>query len=250
MTRDDLFNTNASIVADLAAVCAKEAPNAQVLVIANPVNSTVPIVSEVYKKAGVKGYQQRCAAHFLKLASETSSPASIFGVTTLDVVRARTFVAGLKKLDPTKLKIPVIGGHAGITILPLLSAVHEAGFSNEELEALTKRIQFGGDEVVAAKAGTGSATLSMAYAGAEFATSVMRALQGEANVVECAFVGATKVVDGLSYFSSPIKLGKNGVESIPELGKLSAFEQAKLTALKPELAASIQKGIEFVAKRQ
>ena len=32
-----------------------------------------------------------------------------------------------------------------------------------ELEALTKRIQFGGDEVVKAKAGAGSATLSMAY---------------------------------------------------------------------------------------
>jgi hypothetical protein len=42
-------------------------------------------------------------------------------------------------------------------------------FSAEDKAALTKRIMFGGDEVVAAKAGAGSATLSMAQAGAEFA---------------------------------------------------------------------------------
>jgi malate dehydrogenase len=34
--------------------------------------------------------------------------------------------------------------------------------SDEEIEALTKRIQLGGDEDVKAKDGTGSATLSMA----------------------------------------------------------------------------------------
>ena len=55
-----------------------------------------------------------------------------------------------------------------------LAAVHAAGAEREstaqkawkaEREALTVRIQFGGDEVVKAKAGAGSATLSMAYAG-------------------------------------------------------------------------------------
>ena len=40
-----------------------------------------------------------------------------------------------------------------------------ATFSDADREALTVRIQFGGDEVVQAKAGAGSATLSMAYAG-------------------------------------------------------------------------------------
>jgi len=40
----------------------------------------------------------------------------------------------------------------------------ESLFNNEEkLAALIKRIQFGGDEVVEAKGGAGSATLSMAY---------------------------------------------------------------------------------------
>jgi malate dehydrogenase len=53
MTRDDLFNTNASIVRDLAKGVADHAPKAMLGIIANPVNSTVPIVAEVYKKAGL-----------------------------------------------------------------------------------------------------------------------------------------------------------------------------------------------------
>jgi len=53
MTRDDLFNTNANIVRDLAKGVADHAPKAMLGIIANPVNSTVPIVAEVFKKAGL-----------------------------------------------------------------------------------------------------------------------------------------------------------------------------------------------------
>merc|ERR1712071_370747 len=70
MTRDDLFNTNASIVATLAAAAAKVCPDAMVAIISNPVNSTVPIAAEIFKKAGVY------------------NPKKIFGVSTLDVVRS------------------------------------------------------------------------------------------------------------------------------------------------------------------
>jgi malate dehydrogenase len=130
----------------------------------------------------------------------------LFGVTTLDITRARTFVAGLKKLDVKKLQVPVVGGHAGTTILPLLSQNNlGATFTQEELEALTKRIQFGGDEVVEAKAGAGSATLSMAYAGAEFTYSVLRALNGATDVVECTFVQST--VTDAPFFASKVHLG-------------------------------------------
>ena len=44
---------NAGIVRDLATGVATTAPKAFVLVISNPVNSTVPIVAEVFKKHGV-----------------------------------------------------------------------------------------------------------------------------------------------------------------------------------------------------
>ena len=127
-------------------------------------------------------------------------------MTTLDITRARTFVADLKKVDVNKVQVPVVGGHAGTTILPLLSQ-NNLGltFTQEEIEALTKRIQFGGDEVVEAKAGAGSATLSMAYAGAEFTFSVLRALNGAANVVECTFVQST--VTDSPFFASKVQLG-------------------------------------------
>lgn len=98
MTRDDLFNTNAGIVRDLAEAAAKVAPKAFVAIITNPVNSTVPIVSEVYKN------------------NDVYDPKRIFGVTTLDVVRAQAFVAELKKLDVANTVVPVIGGHAGIKL--------------------------------------------------------------------------------------------------------------------------------------
>jgi len=52
MTRDDLFAINAGIVASLAEAVATHCPDAWVLVISNPVNSTVPIFAEVLKARG------------------------------------------------------------------------------------------------------------------------------------------------------------------------------------------------------
>lgn len=228
MTRDDLFNTNASIVRDLCKVCAEAAPRALLAIISNPVNSTVPIASEVYKKVG------------------SYDPNRIFGVTTLDVVRASAFISELKNLNPSELQVPVVGGHAGTTIIPLISqAKPPVSFPHDQLEPLIKRIQDAGTEVVKAKAGTGSATLSMAYAGARFALSLLRGLKGEPNVVECSYVRSS-VVPGLDYFSTPILLGKNGLEKNLGLQNLSEYEKKMVDAAKSELQASIKKGEDFV----
>jgi malate dehydrogenase len=139
MTRDDLFKINAGIVRTLCEGIAKCCPNAIVNLISNPVNSTVPIAAEVFKKAG------------------TYDPKRLLGVTALDVVRANTFVVSIAFLfslviefrsyycmsicwcilfyfifllqaevlgvDPREVDVPVVGGHAGVTILPLLSQV-------------------------------------------------------------------------------------------------------------------------------
>ena len=173
MTRDDLFKINAGIVKTLVEGIAEFCPKAFVLVISNPVNSTVPIAAEVLKKAGV------------------FDPRRLFGVTTLDVVRAETFVADITGAsDPSKTVIPVIGGHSGETIVPLFSLAKPAvKIPEDKLDTLVKRrlrllpyyarglsdkpqvFQFGGDEVVQAKDGAGSATLSMAYAGFRYAPS-------------------------------------------------------------------------------
>ena len=45
-------------------------------------------------------------------------------------------------LDPTKVNVPVIGGHAGVTIIPLISqATPSVQFPEDQLKALTERIQ-------------------------------------------------------------------------------------------------------------
>ena len=86
-------------------------------------------------------------------------------------MRANTFFSQMKGLPVEKVQVPVIGGHSGPTIVPLFSHVaSEFGisFQPKEIESLTRRVQYGGDEVVQAKHGGGSATLSMAFAVREF----------------------------------------------------------------------------------
>jgi malate dehydrogenase len=101
----------------------------------------------------------------------------------------------------------VIGGHSGATIIPILSAT-KLNFTDSEVEALTQRIQFGGDEVVKAKDGAGSATLSMAFAGSRFVNSLLEAAVLKKSVTECTFVKSTAASDhGLDYFSTVVELG-------------------------------------------
>jgi len=234
MTRDDLFNTNASIVRDLASAIAEHAPEAHVLIISNPVNSTVPIVANVFKQAG------------------TFNPAKLYGITTLDVVRASRFLSEIVPgTDPKDITVPVVGGHSGVTIVPLLSQT-EIGknVSGEEWKALVHRIQFGGDEVVKAKDGAGSATLSMAYAAAKFTHALLRALGGESGIVTPAFVQSPLYEnEGIEFFSSNVELGTEGVSKIHPLGTLSPEEHELVAAAIPELKKNIEKGVSFVSKQ-
>ncbi|MGF1757987.1 malate dehydrogenase [Photobacterium sagamiensis] len=228
MDRADLFNVNAGIVKSLAEKIAVVCPKACVGIITNPVNTTVAIAADVLKKAGV--YDKR----------------RLFGVTTLDVIRSETFVAELKGKDPSGIRVPVIGGHSGVTILPLLSQVEGVEFTEEEIKALTPRIQNAGTEVVQAKAGGGSATLSMGQAACRFGLALVRALQGEQGIVECAYVEG----DGkhARFFAQPVLLGKEGAKEVMDYGKLSAFEQEALDSMLDTLSSDIALGEEFAAK--
>jgi len=245
MTRDDLFKINAGIVHDLATGVAVNSPKAFILVISNPVNSTVPIVAEVLKKHGV------------------FDPKRLFGVTTLDVVRASTFVA--EKLgdlaQAPQIRVPVVGGHSGVTIVPLLSQSSHpipADTPAKEIEALVTRVQNGGDEVVKAKDGAGSATLSMAYAGSEFAKKILEAIKGETGIKVPTYVNLASDPEGrealqqelgkeLDYFSPVVQLGPDGVSKILPLGNITNPERELIVAALPELAVSIEKGVSFVA---
>jgi len=244
MTRDDLFKINAGIVRDLVTGIAQFSPKAFVLIISNPVNSTVSIAAEVLKKHGV------------------FDPARLFGVTSLDVVRASTFSATVAgKPDPSEFTVPVVGGHSGETIVPLLSlATPKFELSDEQRDALVNRIQFGGDEVVKAKDGAGSATLSMAYAGFRFAESLLKAVAGAKGVVEPTYVylpgvaggeEVRKVVGDLDYFAVPVELGPSGaVKATNPLGSISEHEKTLLAKAIDGLKGNIEKGVKFITESE
>ncbi len=226
MDRSDLFNVNAGIVKNLIQQIAKTCPQACIGVITNPVNTTVAIAAEVLKKAGVYNKDK------------------LFGVSTLDIIRSNTFVAELKGKSTAEINVPVIGGHSGVTILPLLSQIPGLSFSDQEVADLTKRIQNAGTEVVEAKAGGGSATLSMGLAAARFGLSLVRALQGEKGIVECAYVEG----DGeyARFFAQPLLLGKNGIEERQAIGPLSAYEKQAIEGMLDTLKKDIALGEDFI----
>ena len=227
MTRADLFNINGNIIKNLIEKVADVCPNACIGIVSNPVNTLVPLAAEVLRKKGV--YDKR----------------KLFGVSTLDVVRAKSFVSELKEKHAETVKVPVIGGHSGPTILPLLSQALSEGrkidFTQEEIESLTHRIQNAGTEVVEAKAGGGSATLSMAEAGARFAVAVFKALLGE-DCVRYAYVESKKDSGYPEFFAHPVRFGLTGVEELLPIGQLSEYEQA----LEEVLEADIKLGKDFV----
>ncbi|KIJ27697.1 hypothetical protein M422DRAFT_190684, partial [Sphaerobolus stellatus SS14] len=228
----DIPQINASIVRDFATAIVRNVPKAHILVISNPVNSTVPIVARTLEKAG------------------TYDPTRLFGITTLDVVRASRFLSSIAGTDPAQTPVTVVGGHSGVTIVPLLSQ-SSAGTAveqgSEAWKALVHRIQYGGDEVVQAKDGAGSATLSMAYAAAKFTNLLLRALKGEAGIVTPTFVKSPLFASqGIEFFSSAVELGPNGVKKIHDLDNITAQEQELVNAALPELKKNIEKGFAFV----
>ncbi|ETS86280.1 hypothetical protein PFICI_00108 [Pestalotiopsis fici W106-1] len=239
MTRDDLFKTNASIIRDIFQEVAKTCPRALCCIVTNPVNSTVPVAAETLRKAGV------------------FDPTRLFGVTTLDVVRASTFASHVDtSIDPQSIKVPVIGGHSGAPILPLYSqAQPPVHLDNDTLAQVIHRVQFGGDEIVKSKQGAGSATTCMAYAGFRFVKALLTAQAGTA-VVEEAYVylpgvpggDALAAELGVDYFAVKVKLTENGASQAFPIGQLSENEQKLLQIAITDLRANIATGLDFMAQ--
>lgn len=127
-----------------------------------------------------------------------------------------------------------------------------------------------------AKAGAGSATLSMAYAGAEFAEKIVKALNGEKGIVTPTFVSLSSDKSGgefvqkelgkdIEYFSTRVELGvrfsslcsvnfityiirtqqPEGVEKILPIGETTHYEKELISAAIPELEGNIAKVFSF-----
>lgn len=250
MTRADLFNINALIVRDLVSAAGRTCPKAAILIISNPVNATVAIAAAVLKKQGV------------------FNPRKLFGVTTLDSVRAETFLAQLVDEKPETLrgKISVVGGHSGDTIVPLVNFDRslEAKLrkvSSADYAAFVQRVQFGGDEVVKAKNGAGSATLSMAYAGYRFASNVLASMVGSGEqraVPDSAYiylagnaegVRLSSTLNDVEFFSVPVHLENGEVASFVDPWLLVKTDEEKkmISVALKGLGASIVQGTNFVA---
>jgi malate dehydrogenase len=223
-SRDDLFKINAGIAKGICEAAAKFCPDAVLGLIVNPVNSIVPAMAELYKKKGL-------------------NPLNVIGVTTLDCVRANKFVGEITSKNPNFVRIPVVGGHAGATILPLFSQDKAAAtIDAAKIGDLDKKVQDAGTVVVEAKGGKGSATLSMAYSGARFGSAVLAGMQGRRRT-ECAYV-ASEITD-LPYFTSKVVFGENGVAKVLPLGTLNEHETTRLEEVKKQLKDEIQTGLDY-----
>merc|ERR1712039_165006 len=163
-----------------------------------------------------------------------------------DIVRANKFVHEITGVPVENIDVPVVGGHAGTTILPLFSQVPAAkSIPADKIPALDKHVQDAGTDVVNAKGGKGSATLSMAYAGAKFANAVLSGLAGT-ETTECAYVARDPDERSeLPYFSSRVTFGTTGVQKVHDIGKLNEYERDRLLECVRTLRGEIDMGLEF-----
>merc|ERR1719263_533106 len=141
-------------------------------------------------------------------------------------------------------------GHAGQTIMPVFSQdLHGSSLPAEEIEAFDKRVQDAGTEVVNAKNGKGSATLSMAYAGARLGKAVLAGLAGK-QTTEAAYVPVEGFdISDLPYFTTKVTFGVNGVECIHPVGELNEYEMGRLQEATDQLRSEIQTGLDYAAKQ-
>mmetsp|Transcript_38966 Transcript_38966/g.121362 ORF Transcript_38966/g.121362 Transcript_38966/m.121362 type:complete len:360 (+) Transcript_38966:1-1080(+) len=228
-SRSDLLKINANIAKSIVEACARFCPEAVVGLIVNPLNSVVPAMARLYEKAGL-------------------DPLRICGVTTLDAVRANKFVHEQSGAPIERISVPVVGGHTGVlsgaSAVPLLSQDRVAArLPQAARDGVVQRVQRANAEVADAKRGKGSATLSVAYAGARFGKAVLAGLSG-APAVEGALVRSS-VFDGLDYFASRVTFGPRGAERVHPVGRVTQGEGELLKSAARILQEEIMEGLAY-----
>lgn len=263
MTRDDLFTVNAKIVTDLTDAIYHHCDLSKVfvLLISNPVNSLVPVMYYRFKQL----------LNHKTTNISVGIERRIFGITKLDVVRASTFLKHEYEkvtghLSSNMPFVPVIGGHSGDTIIPLFSQnTWSQVLSEEVLQNLVNRVQYGGDEIVKAKGGKGSATLSMAHAGFKCVQDFFNLVVGNVHEIESInFVpllgfdgnpiarGAEKLLNRIGntpFFSIPMAIDLKGTCAINYnlLNNLNPYESKELLPLcLTKLKKNIENGKAFI----
>ena len=207
MSRDDLLNTNAKIMADVVGKVTAASPNSILIIVSNPLDA---MAQAAYKHS--KFNRER-----------------VIGMAgVLDSARFRTFIAEELKVSVENVTAFVLGGH-GDTMVPLPRYSTVAGIpitelmNKETVARLVDRTANGGAEIVK-HLKTGSAYYAPSAAAVEMVEAI---LKDKKKILPCAaYLQGEYGINGL-YVGVPCKLGERGLEQIIEI-KLTPEEQAAL----------------------
>ena len=207
MSRSDLLEANAKIVASIAPQVKAQAPDAILITVTNPLDIMTYLT---WKLSGLP-------------------PARVVGMAgLLDSARLRYFIAERLKVSVGDVAAMVLGGHGDSMVpLPRYTTVQGKPITQllpaEEVERLFQRTRDGGAEVVKLLK-AGSAFYAPASAVAEMVQAILR---DEHRLLPCcAYLSGQYGLRDL-YFGVPVKLGARGVEEIVEL-ELTGQERAAL----------------------
>ena len=205
MSRDDLLNTNARIVAAVAEEIRRSSPEAIVIVVSNPLDA---MVQRAWQVTGFP-------------------PQRVLGQAgVLDTARFRAFLAMELAVSVEDVSAMLLGGH-GDTMVPLASCASVGGIpvgnllAPERLDEIIQRTRDGGAEIVSLLK-TGSAYYAPAAAAAQMVEAIVR---DKKRLIPCAAYCDQEYGVGGYYVGVPVILGAAGVERIIEL-PLSAGERA------------------------
>lgn len=207
MSRDDLLNTNAGIVASVTEEIVKHSPNCIIIVVSNPLDAMTQVA---FRKSG-----------FPK--NRVMGMAGI-----LDSARMRCFLAEALNVSVENISAFVLGGH-GDTMVPLPRYSTCGGIPITELlpkevvDQIVTRTANGGAEIVSLLK-TGSAYYAPSAAAVEMVESI---LKDKKKILPCAaYLEGEYGINGL-FVGVPVKLGANGIEEIIQIN-LTTEERAAL----------------------
>jgi len=196
MSRDDLISTNAKIVSSVTRSILQHSPDAILIVVSNPLDV---MTYAAHKVSGLPTQK-------------------VFGMAgVLDTARFRAFLAEALDISPRDIQAMLLGGH-GDTMVPLPRYTTVSGIPVTEmidgavLDQIVDRTKKGGGELVQLM-GT-----SAWYApGAAAAQMVGTILRDEKRILPCCIKLEGQYGLDNVYVGVPVKLGRNGIESVIEL---------------------------------
>jgi malate dehydrogenase len=207
MSRDDLLNTNAGIVKQVAEQIKATSPNAIVIVVSNPLDVMC------YVAKAVTGFPRE----------------RVIGMAgVLDTARYRGFLAEALDVSVRDIQAMVLGGH-GDTMVPLISYTSVSGIpitqliDKAKLDAIVDRTRNGGAEIVK-HLKTGSAYYAPSAGAVQMAEAIVN---DQRRILPCAaWLEGEYGMKGI-FLGVPCKLGRGGLQKIIEV-ELTADERAAL----------------------